>query len=76
LLPLILPLLPLLQDAPFGNPYRQSLQRLQDADDLGAMHCWLYRCAPPDVRCAGIPMLGALPALKRSGLCSWFALLQ
>jgi hypothetical protein len=22
------------QDAPFGNPYRQSLQRLQDADDL------------------------------------------
>lgn len=23
------------QDAPYGNPYRQSLQRLQDADDLG-----------------------------------------
>lgn len=27
---------PPVQDAPFGNPYRQSLQRLQDADDLGA----------------------------------------
>ena len=75
LLPLLLLLL-LLQDAPFGNPYRQSLQRLQDADDLGALHCRLYCCAPPDVRCTGIPMLGSLPALNRSGLCSWFALLQ
>ena len=26
---------PSLQDASFGNPYRQSLARLQDADDLG-----------------------------------------
>lgn len=25
------------QDAPFGNPYRQALGRLQDADDLGAL---------------------------------------
>lgn len=32
------------QDAPFGNPYRQSLQRLQDADDLGG--CMPYGCMP------------------------------
>ncbi len=40
-------------DAPFGNPYRQSLQKLQDADDRGgwtgfigeggclSFSCWL-----------------------------------
>ena len=26
-----------LQDAAFGNPYRQSLHKLQDLDDLGVL---------------------------------------
>ena len=36
-----------MQEAPFGNPYRQSLARLQDADDMGA-------CA---ARQTGVPLL-------------------
>jgi hypothetical protein len=63
-----------LQDAPFGNPYRQSLQRLQDADDLGGLYCLLYCSARPPVLL--ISLLGSLPALKTSGLCSCFVLLQ
>ena len=39
-------LLLLPQDAPFGNPYRQSLQRLQDADDLGGWVLRLLRAGP------------------------------
>lgn len=47
-----------LQDAPFGNPYRSSLQRLQDTDDLGA-YCPAAAQLLPD----GLPLHALAPAL-------------